>query len=85
MALISHMNKMIENISAGTVMFWGVGQVEEGGERGRGGENMRNGYVLGSRTGGGGGREGEGGENMPEQLCFGEWDRWRRGERGGGG
>ena len=42
-------------------MFWGVGQVEEGG------------------------REGCGGVNMPEQLCFGEWDRWRRVDMGEGG
>ena len=40
-------------------MFWGVGQVEEGGERGRGVKTCRNSYV------------------------FWEWDRWRRGERGG--
>ena len=53
-------------------MFWGVGQVEEGGERGVVVKTCRNSYVSGSRTGGGGGREGGGGENMPEQLRFGE-------------
>ena len=63
---------------AGTVMFRGVGQVEEGGEWG-GGENMPEQLCFGEWDRWRREESGGWGENMPEQLCFGEWDRWRRG------